>query len=116
MANETQSLIDGLGALMAKLWPGVLGSIVALRGMPADSTWGSRALSFFGGMGTSVVVTPGLCEWLGVSSQSIFALLSFLVGAFSMVVIGELTATVREVGLPAIVRDWIRKFLRLDRG
>ena len=35
-------------ALAAKLGPGILGSIVALRGLPPDSTWGQRVTAVGG--------------------------------------------------------------------
>ena len=116
MQGDHESLAETLGALLAKLGPGILGSIAALRGLPPDATWGQRLTAFLGGAAAAYYVAPALYEWTGGSSASIEGFLAFVVGTFSMVVIGELTIAIREVQLAPILRDAIRRFLRLDKG
>lgn len=116
MAADHQTLGEALAALAGKLIPGVVGSIVALRGLPPDSTWGQRATAVGGGVAAAYYLAPALYEWTGMASRNFEGALAFLVGAFSMVVIGEITSTIRELQLAAIARDALRKFLRLDKG
>lgn len=116
MAADQQSFGEALVALAAKLGPGVLGSIVALRGLPPDATWGQRVTAVGGGVAAAYYLAPAIHEWTGMSSRNFEGALSFLVGAFAMVVIGEATSTIRELQLAVIARDALRKFLRLDKG
>ena len=115
MADANLTLGEALAALGAKLIPGVIGSIVALRGLPPDSTLLQRATAVGGGVAAAFYLAPAIHEWTGMASRNFEGALSFLVGAFSMVVIGEITSTIRELQLAVIARDTLRKFLRLDR-
>lgn len=115
MADANLSLGEALAALAGKLIPGVVGSIVALRGLPPDSTWGQRVTAVGGGVAAAYYLAPAIHEWTGMASRNFEGALSFLVGAFAMVVIGEATSTIRELQLAVIARDALRKFLRLDR-
>lgn len=116
MAADHQTLGEALATLAAKLGPGVLGSIVALRGLPPDATWGQRVTAVGGGVAAAFYLAPAIHEWTGMASRNMEGALSFLVGAFAMVVIGEVHATIRDVQLAVIARDALRKFLRLDKG
>ncbi|MFA7327323.1 MAG: hypothetical protein WC121_11705 [Candidatus Kapaibacterium sp.] len=116
MAADQLTFGEALVALAAKLIPGVFGSIVALRGLPPDSTWLQRVTAVGGGAAAAWYLAPAISEWAGIGSKNIEGALAFLVGAFAMVVIGEVHATIRDVQIAAIARDAIRKFLRLDRG
>lgn len=116
MAADQHTFGEALVALAAKLGPGILGSLVALRGLPPDSTWGQRATAVGGGAAAAWYLAPAINDWAGIASKNIEGALSFLVGAFAMVVIGEATSTIRELQLAVIARDALRKFLRLDKG
>lgn len=115
-AADQHSLGEALAALVAKLGPGVLGSIVALRGLPPDATWGQRVTAVGGGVAAAYYLAPAIHEWTGMVSRNSEGALSFLVGAFAMVVLGELTTAIRELQLAPILRDSLRRFLRIDRG
>jgi hypothetical protein len=116
VAADQHTFGEALVALAAKLGPGILGSIVALRGLPPDATWGQRFTAVGGGVAATYYLAPAIHEWTGMASRNMEGALAFLVGAFAMVVIGEVTETIREVQLAAIARDALRKLLRLDRG
>lgn len=116
MAADHQTLGEALATLAAKLVPGVVGSIIALRGLPQNSTWLQRVTAVGGGTAAAWYLAPAINDWAGIASKNIEGALSFLVGAFAMVVLGELTSTIRELQLAVIARDTLRKFLRLDRG
>lgn len=116
MQEPPHGFLDALGVTLAKLGPGIAGSIVALRGLPPDTTWSQRLLAVIGGAAAAAYVSPALYEWTGATSVRVEGLLAFVVGAFSMVVIGEVTAAIRDLQLAPILRDAIRRFLRLDKG
>ena len=116
MSEPPHGFLDALAATLAKLGPGIAGSIVALRGLPEGATWGQRLTAVVGGAAAAAYVAPALYEWTGASSVRIEAALAFVVGAFSMVVIGEVTAAIRDLQLAPIARDALRRWLRIDRG
>lgn len=108
MQDPTPDILSALGVIASKLAPGIAGSIVALRGMPEGSTFGDRVWSFVGGSAASYYVAPALHEFAGGTSDNVFAILAFAVGAFGLVVCGEISRAIREVELPALVRAWIK--------
>lgn len=116
MAADHGGLGDALVAMIGKLAPGIAGSLIALRGLPADAPWSARLTAFAGGAASAYYVAPALYEWVGIASPRIESVMAFVVGAFSMVVVGEITTTIREIQLAGIARDTLRRLLRLDRG
>ena len=115
MAQVDEGTLTAIGAALAKLAPGILGSLISLRALPVGATWGDRFTAFVGGVGASMYVGPALTEWAGISSARIEAGIGFAVGLFGMVVVGELVSTFRELGLAQILRDWLRKILGVAR-
>ncbi len=115
MAQVDESTLTAIGAALAKLAPGILGSLISLRALPMGSTWSDRFAAFVGGVGVSMYVGPALTEWAGISSAHIEAGIGFAIGLFGMVVVGELVSTFRELGLAQILRDWLRKLLGIAR-
>lgn len=97
--------------LAAKLWPGILGSLVALRWLPAESTRLDRAISGIGGFGAASTVGPMIAEIAGVNSVRIEAGIVFVVGLFGMAVVGEIMRAMKEIGLGSIISAWIRRIL-----
>lgn len=114
MSDPTANLPEVVWAAMVKLWPGVAGSVFALRWLPAQSTYLDRLTAFLGGVASVAFVAPAIVELSSVTSTSVEYAIIFFVGLFAMAVIGELMATVREVGLPAMLRDALRRVLRLE--
>ena len=115
MAQVDEGTLTAIGAALAKLAPGILGSLISLRALPMGATWGDRFTAFVGGVGASMYVVPALTGWAGISSAHIEAGIGFAVGLFGMVVVGELVSTFRELGLAQILRDWLRKILGVAR-
>lgn len=116
MSGSTEpTLWEGFLLAMAKLWPGLAGALIALRWQPAEATRVDRAISAVSGFVSAVYVAPLIVEVAAVSSQRIEAGIAFLVGLFSMVVVGELMLAVRSLALAEIARDAIRAVLRLPR-
>ena len=107
--HEHSPAWDGLQALVAKLGPGIAGSLLALKGLPSNSTFGDRLFAVIGGSAAAYYIAPGLAEWLGTSSPNSLSLMAFAVGAFGLVVVGEATRAIREVGLADVLRSWISR-------
>lgn len=113
MHDQHPSLADAIAFALSKLGPGVAGSMVALRGLPPESTFGDRLLSVVGGASASYYVAPALARWIGDTSQQAYALMAFGVGAFGLVIAGEITRIIREVRLHELVRSWIKSRFRI---
>lgn len=106
---EHNELSAALSALLAKLGPGILGAVVSLRFLPAETPWVGRAFSVLGGVGAAAYVAPAMAEWLGVASSRIEAGMGFLAGTLAMVVLGEATIAVHEAQIGRAFRGWLRR-------
>jgi hypothetical protein len=113
MADANPTLIDAFAAAVAKLWPGLLGSLIALRWLPAETTRTDRAIAAIGGFAAASTVGPMIADLSGVQSVRIESGIVFVVGLFGMAVVGELMSAIKEVGIPTLARDFIRKLFRL---
>lgn len=109
MTSETQSLLDSLTALAARIGPGIVGSALALRWLPAESTRWDRAVSLVGGLGVAIYVGPAIAAVSAIERPQYEAGIIFAAGLFGMLVAGELVAAIREVQLGPLLRDWLRR-------
>lgn len=116
MDNPMQGLPEATLAMLAKLGAGISGSLISLQFLPKDAPWLDRFVALAGGVAAATIVGPALTELTGTSSATLEYSIVFLVGLFGMTVIGELMKSIREVQLPAIIRDAIRKLLRIGGG
>lgn len=112
MADANPGVVEVTTVLAAKLASGLLGSLAALRWMPKESTWSDRLVALASGIATAVIVGPAIAEISNASTTIEYAIV-FVVGLFGMAVVGELMLAIKEIGLPAIARDFIRKLLRI---
>lgn len=108
--------IDTVVAALLKILPGAVGAAVSLRTLPPESTWTHRVLALVGGVAVASYGAPALAEALEITSPRIEAFSAFALGLFGMALASEISAALRETQLGLIVRDWVRKVLRLDRG
>jgi len=113
MADTNPTTIEAAIAAAAKLWPGLLGSLVALRWLPKETTRLDRAVAAIGGFAAASTVGPMIAELSGVQSVRIESGIVFVVGLFGMAVVGELMTAIKEVGIPVLARDFVRKVLRI---
>ena len=113
MAAEQPGFIETIGAIFAKFWPGIAGALVSLRWQPEGATIFDRAFSAFGGVVLTMTLGPAAVEFAGVTSGSMVMGIAAVIGLFGMLVVGEITRAIKVMELGPIVRDAIRKFLRL---
>lgn len=116
MADASPGVIEATTVLAAKLGSGLLGSLLSLRWMPTETTKLDRFIAVLGGFAAAALVGPAIAEVSGVHSARIENAIVFAVGLFGMTVVSELMVVVKEVGLPAIVRDLARKVFGLREG
>lgn len=116
MPETTPGFFEAMTGAAAKLWPGLVGSLVALRWLPADATRFDRFIGAIGGFAAAANVGPMIAEFAGVHSQSIEGGIAFIVGLFGMAIAGELMVGLREIRIGQIVGSWIRKILGVREG
>ena len=95
-------------AVALKLAPGFIGALVALRWVPAGSTWSDRLGAFVGGCACAFWGSPAIVEWVDVGSARIEASIAFVTGLLGMVVAGELVGTLRGLQLAETIRGIIK--------
>lgn len=113
IADALRSIGTDLHGLLVKFFPALAGSLLSLRFLPAGATFTDRLIGAVGGLVSSIELAPILIEFAGISSPKMMAGAEFLTGLFAISVFGELSASIRAVGLPEILRDWVRRLLRL---
>lgn len=107
--HPDDGVMAAISVLLAKLGPGIAGSVISIKFMPVGATWSARFFSLVGGVAASAYLAPAIGDWLGVSSARIEAGMGFLVGSLAMVVLGEATQAVHEAQVGRAVRGWLRK-------
>lgn len=112
MADASPGIVEATTLAAAKLGSGLAGSLLALRWIPKESGWLDRLTAFVGGLSAAMFVGPAIAEISNASATIEYAIV-FVVGLFGMAAVGQLMETIKEIGLPAIARDFIRKFLRI---
>ncbi len=103
--QQQQQEAAAWAAIASKLAPGVIGAIIALRWVPAGSSWADRLTSFAGGCGCAVWAAPALVEWTDIGSARIEAAIGFTTGLLGMVIIGEIVSTLRALQLAETIRS-----------
>jgi len=109
IAEAVRAWLPAIGAFFAKWGAGIAGAVVSLRFLPAGTTRGGRASAFGGGMAGVLYAAPAMIELLGVESQRVASLCVFVTGLLAMSAAGELVAAVHDIGLPGIVRGYLRR-------
>jgi hypothetical protein len=108
------SLIEGVAALAAKWWPTFVGALVSMRFQPPESTRIDRAFSAASGVGLSMFASPAIVDWAGVTSIPVAQGIGGAVALFGLIVVAEIIAGIKGIEAPKLLRDFVRKLLRLD--
>lgn len=112
-------LLSMLSAILKALGtaiPGILGSLVALRFLPAGATWIDRLAAFGGGYGCAVFIGPAIFGWTGLASPEIGKGIEFVLGLFGMAAVGELLRAMREVGFAGLLRALVDRISAMIGG
>lgn len=98
-----------ISALCAKLWPGLVGALFAMKFQPDGASLLDRAFAGVSSVLLSGIFGPALIEVFDVRTSAMQACVNALVAIFGLIVIGEVVKAIREVGFSGFLRDWMRR-------
>ncbi|CAB3972370.1 MULTISPECIES: holin [Burkholderia] len=108
MAEPTTSAIAAAGALLAKIVPGAIGSLIALRFIGDGLTGRQKAMSFVTGAAFSYFIAPAIVVWCGITDSGAQQAIGFLVGLFGLAIAKELF---KEINNADFIGALKRRFL-----
>ena len=116
MAADSQvSFLEGALAALYKLWPPVIGALISIRFQPKESTKLDRAFSAASGIGLSMFASPAIVDWAGISSFAVAQGIAGGIALFGLIVIAEIVAGIKAMEIGAIMRDFLRSILRINK-
>lgn len=102
---------SAVGALLTKyilpLFPGAVGSALALKFLGEGINAWQKVTSFCVGLASAVYVGPLLIEWFSIAGAKTQSGLEFLIGLFALAVCRELFKEINEAD---IIGSFKRKF------
>lgn len=102
---------SALGAVLTKyilpMFPGALGSALALKFLGEGISPWQKVTSFGVGLGSAMYVAPLLIEWFSITGAKTQSGLEFLIGLFALAVTRELFKEINEAD---IIGSFKRKF------
>ncbi|RQR87627.1 MULTISPECIES: holin [unclassified Burkholderia] len=90
MAEPTTSALAAVAALLAKIVPGAVGSLIALRFIGDGLTGRQKALSFVSGAAFSYYVGPWIVSQFAITDSGAQQAIGFLIGLFGLAITKEL--------------------------
>lgn len=116
MAADPQvSFLEGALAALYKLWPPVVGALISIQFQPKEATRMDRAFAAASGVGLSMILGPAIVDWTGVSSIAVAQGIAGGIALVGLIVIAEIVAGIRAMGLGEIMGDALRSLLRIKR-
>lgn len=116
MAADPQvSVLEAALAALTKLWPPVIGALISIRFQPRESTRLDRAFSAASGVGLSMFASPAIVDWAGISSFAVAQSIAGGIALFGLIVIAEIVAGIKAMEVGAIMRDFLRSILRINK-
>ena len=113
-ADPQPGLMEAMLAVATKFLPGFIASLVSLKFLPRESTWGERAYAFVGGMLLAIYVAPAIAEVLDVTSLRQVVAIGVATAMFGILAATELASAIRES--KPILLDAMRRWFRVDKG
>lgn len=111
-----QGWFESVTLLYSNLWPSLLGAVVALYFHPPESTRLDRLFAGIASVAVSVLFGPATNEWFGVDSKAVEGAIYGVLALFGLTVAAQIFAALRELGLTALLREWLRRVLGLGGG
>ncbi|WP_261537089.1 holin [Burkholderia multivorans] len=90
MAEPTTSALAAAGALLAKIVPGAVGSLIALSFIGDGLTRKQKAMSFLSGAAVAYYGGPAAVSWFAITDGGAQQAIGFLVGLFGLAIAKEL--------------------------
>lgn len=101
------AILQGLGLKKAPLILGLIGSIIALKWIEAVGVWG-RTCAVFIGCASAQVGTPLALHFFEFQ-PTYEGSVAFVIGLFSMSIIGAVMKAINNADLWALVKEWFNK-------
>lgn len=108
MAEPTTGLAAAAGALLAKVVPGAVGSLIALSFIGDGLTRKQKAVSFLSGAAVAYYGGPWAVSWFGITDGGAQQAVGFFVGLFGLAITKELF---KEINTADIIGALKRRFL-----
>ena len=105
----TDALLEHGAALYARLWPALLGAVVALYFHPAESTRIDQVFAFAASVGTSVLFAPAFIAYFEVETDALVRAVHGAVALFGLTAVGQVIAGLRELRLAAMLGEALRR-------
>lgn len=116
MAADPQvSFLEGALAALYKLWPPVVGALISIQFQPKEATRMDRAFAAASGVGLSMILGPAIVDWTGVSSIAVAQGIAGGIALVGLIVIAEIVAGIKAMEIGAIMRDFLRSILRINK-
>ncbi|KUZ35284.1 hypothetical protein [Burkholderia territorii] len=96
MAEPTTSVVAAAGALLIKIIPGAIGSLIALRFIGDGLTGRQKAVSFVAGAAVSYFIGPAIVTWFAITDGGAQQAIGFLVGLFGLAIAKELFKEIND--------------------
>jgi hypothetical protein len=90
MAEPTTSVLAAAGALLVKIVPGAVGSLLALKFIGDGLTWRQKAISFCSGAAIAYYAGPWAVLLFGSNDARSQQAIGFFVGLFGLAITKEL--------------------------
>jgi len=90
MAEPTTSALAAAGALLVKIVPGAVGSLITLCFIGDGLTGRQKVVSFLSGAAIAYYVGPAAVSWFSITGSGGPQAIGFLVGLFGLAVTKEL--------------------------
>lgn len=99
MAEPTHLTIEAALTAVAKLLPGLFGSVVGAVFVHTDLPLIKRWLAVAGGVGLAVFVGPATTTVLDVTSREVQAAVDVGIGLFGIALVGEIARSIGQLEL-----------------
>jgi hypothetical protein len=109
-------LLEYAAGLYASLWPALLGAVIALYVNPGDGTRADRLFSGVTSVAVAVLFAPAIVAHFAIESPAIANAIHGAFALFGLTAAGQVMTAIREFGLPALLREFVRRFLPGAKG
>lgn len=116
MPDSRQDLWALAVALCTKLWPGIVGALIAMRFQPEGASVWDRAFTGLASVFLAGIFGPAFVELFNIDTPYLQAAVGALVAIFGLIIIGEAVKAIREVGFAMFLRDWLRRIFGVGGG
>lgn len=112
--SATPDYLDEVLTVLAKVWPAIGGALISLNWSPPAATKLDRAFAALCAFVLGVGLTPMAMDLSPIQSRGTEIGVGILIAMFGLIAAGQIVAAIKVAELGTVVRDLIRKLLRLQ--